>query len=185
MQPGGVYPGAPPAPDDPVSQLSASARGWHSIQMAVLGFIGICGVLRSGSGAGPSWVQWCAALLAVTALILACAALVTVGQVAYPFYGAVPAGQPNHQWLTQANGKLRTGIRLTFAALVLIVIAALSGWWPSNAAEPPVQVRDASGRVWCGPLAEAPDGALGVRTAEGVVALPLRTVAEVRPSATC
>ena len=34
------------APGDRLERLSASARGWHTIQMAVLGFIGICGVSR-------------------------------------------------------------------------------------------------------------------------------------------
>jgi hypothetical protein len=37
------------APADRLQELSASARGWHTIQMAVLGFIGICGVLRTTS----------------------------------------------------------------------------------------------------------------------------------------
>ena len=37
------------APGDRLERLSASARGWHTIQMAVLGFIGICGILRTTS----------------------------------------------------------------------------------------------------------------------------------------
>jgi hypothetical protein len=45
------------APGDRLKELSASARGWHTIQMAVLGFIGICGVLRTADGSlvtGPT-----------------------------------------------------------------------------------------------------------------------------------
>ena len=56
--------------------LSASARGWHTIQMAVLGFIGICGVLRTtGSSPAPRAVEWLAAALAVAALVVACLAV--------------------------------------------------------------------------------------------------------------
>src|SRR5215469_6327054 len=65
-------------------ELSASARGWHTIQMAVLGFIGICGVLRTASSPAPRAVQWLSAALAVAALAAACVAIFTVGRVAYP-----------------------------------------------------------------------------------------------------
>src|SRR5204862_4497614 len=65
-------------------ELSATARGWHTIQMAVLGFIGICGVLRTtGSSPAPRAVGWLAAALAVAALVMACLAVFTVGRVAY------------------------------------------------------------------------------------------------------
>jgi hypothetical protein len=48
------------APADRLEELSASARGWHTIQMAVLGFIGICGVLRTTGSPAPRAVQWLA-----------------------------------------------------------------------------------------------------------------------------
>ena len=41
-----------------LAELSASARGWHTIQMAVLGFIGICGVLRTSDSPAPRAIQW-------------------------------------------------------------------------------------------------------------------------------
>ena len=69
---------------DRLEKLSSSARGWHTIQMAVLGFIGICGVLRTASSPAPRAVQWLAAALAVAALAVACVAIFTVGRVAYP-----------------------------------------------------------------------------------------------------
>ena len=72
------------APADRLEKLSTSARGWHTIQMAVLGFIGICGVLRTASSPAPRAVQWLAAALAVAALAAACVAIFTVGRVAYP-----------------------------------------------------------------------------------------------------
>jgi len=44
--------------------------------MAVLGFIGICGVLRTtGSSPAPRAVEWLAAALAVAALGVACLAV--------------------------------------------------------------------------------------------------------------
>ena len=72
------------APADRLEKLATSARGWHTIQMAVLGFIGICGVLRTASSPAPRAVQWLAAALAVAALAAACVAIFTVGRVAYP-----------------------------------------------------------------------------------------------------
>ena len=34
---------------DRLTELRNSARGWHGVQLAVLGFIGLCGVLQSGA----------------------------------------------------------------------------------------------------------------------------------------
>jgi hypothetical protein len=65
-----------------LAELSASARGWHTIQMAVLGFIGICGVLRTTDSPAPRAIQWLAAALAVAALAAASLAIFSVGRVA-------------------------------------------------------------------------------------------------------
>ena len=179
------------APADLLDKLSASARGWHTIQMAVLGFIGICGVLRTASSTAPRAVQWLAAALAVAALAAACVAVFTVGRVAYPVSdatdgaSAVPAAG--------AAARLRAGIRLTIAALILAVIAALSGWWPaasasasaSATATAAVAVTATSGQAWCGPLASGPAGAVSVRTANGVITVPAQAIAQVRPVAQC
>lgn len=116
---------------DAMKRLSASAQGWHTIQMAVLGFIGICGVLRSTSTSTPRVVQVFAAILAVAALAVACLAVFTVGRVAYPVDAAIDSSDGVHE-VAQARRQLHTGIRLTVVALVLIVIAALSGWWPKT-----------------------------------------------------
>jgi hypothetical protein len=43
---------------DRPGELSASARGWHTIQMAVLGFIGICGVLRTTNSQFAALSGW-------------------------------------------------------------------------------------------------------------------------------
>jgi hypothetical protein len=114
-----------------MKRLSESAQGWHTIQMAVLGFIGICGVLRSTSTSTPRVVQVLAAILAVSALAVACLAIFTVGRVAYPLNPAIDHKEAAEE-LAEANRQLHTGIRLTVLALVLIVIAALSGWWPKT-----------------------------------------------------
>ena len=45
-------------PEADTEQLRASARGWHGVQLAVLGFIGLCGALHdAGAATGPRWVQ--------------------------------------------------------------------------------------------------------------------------------
>jgi CHASE2 domain-containing sensor protein len=86
------------APADRLEGLSASARGWHTIQMAVLGFIGICGVLRTTDSPAPRTVQLVAAALAVAALAAASLAVFSVGRVAYPsmtpLMAPAPCGQP-------------------------------------------------------------------------------------------
>src|SRR5271165_4047842 len=97
------------APGDRLEKLSASARGWHTIQMAVLGFIGICGILRTASSSAPRAVQWLAAALAVAALAAACAAIFTVGRVAYPVNAAGNASAPPD--VAHAAARLRAGIR--------------------------------------------------------------------------
>src|SRR5215469_14083735 len=100
------------APADRPGELSASARGWHTIQMAVLGFIGICGVLRTADSPAPRAVQWVAAALAVAALAAASLAIFTVGRVAYPVDDAA-AGDGAVPTAGQAAARLRAGIRLT------------------------------------------------------------------------
>jgi hypothetical protein len=116
---------------DAMQRLSSSAQGWHTIQMAVLGFIGICGVLRSSSTSIPSAVQILAAILAITSLAVACIAILLVGQVAYPLNAAIQKNDVKAE-IEQGQRRLRTGIMLTVVALILIVTAALSGWWPKT-----------------------------------------------------
>ncbi len=190
-------PQSAPAPADRLAALSASARGWHTIQMAVLGFIGICGVLRTASSPAPRAVQWLAAALAVAALAVACAAIFSVGRVAYP----VAETPDDGHGAAGASARLRTGIRLTIVALILAVIAALSGWWPSAAssasstassaaggsssAAGTVAVTGASGQAWCGPLVSGPAGAVSVQTANGIVTVPAQDIAQVSPAERC
>jgi hypothetical protein len=65
-------------------QLRVSARGWHGVQLAIIGFIGFCGVLQDGRPDNPTWLQVWAGVLAMAALVLACVATFLVGRVAWP-----------------------------------------------------------------------------------------------------
>jgi len=149
--------------------------------MAVLGFIGICGILRTASSPAPRAVQWLAAALAVAALAAACVAIFTVGRVAYPVSDAADGASA----VPGTAARLRAGIRLTIVALILAVIAALSGWWPAASTTAAVAVTASSGQAWCGPLVSGPAGAISVRTAHGVITVPAQAIAQVRPVAQC
>jgi hypothetical protein len=176
---------APAAPKDALGRLSGSARGWHTIQMAVLGFIGICGVLRTASSSVPAWVQWLAGFLAVAALVLAGTGIYLVGRVAYP----LDAAEGTPAAVARATQRLRSGIRLTVLALILIVIAALSGWWPKTAdagtGPAAVTVSDRSGRTWCGQLVAGSQGVVSLDTSGGQVGVPIPSVADIQPAASC
>jgi hypothetical protein len=176
---------APAAPGDALGRLSGSARGWHTIQMAVLGFIGICGVLRTASSSVPAGVQWLAGLLAVVALVLAGTGIYLVGRVAYP----IEAADGNVAATARAARRLRSGIRLTVLALILIVIAALSGWWPKTAGAGTgagaVTVSDRSGRTWCGQLVAGSQGVVTLDTSGGAVAVPLQSTVDIQPVGSC
>ena len=172
------------APGDRLKELSASARGWHTIQMAVLGFIGICGVLRTADSPAPRAVQWLAAALAVAALAAASLAIFNVGRVAYPVSDA-PDGASPPPAAGRAASRLRAGIRLTVVAVILAVIAALSGWWPASSSTAAVAVSGTNGQAWCGPIVTGPAGALSVRTGNGVITVPVAAVAQIRSVAQC
>src|SRR6476469_5318107 len=78
-----------------IAGLRGSARGWHGVQLAVLGFIGLCGVLREGAGSGePHWLQVLSGLLVLTAFGIACLATVLVALAAWPVYAPRAVGQP-------------------------------------------------------------------------------------------
>jgi hypothetical protein len=185
---------SPPPSGEGAERLASSARGWHSIQLAVLGFIGICGVLRTGSDSnGPQWIRWLSAALALFAFVLACLAIYQVGRVAYPFYGApgpssVPAGPDG---LAASTRRLRTGVRMTYVAVGCLALAAVSGWWPGAAASGGgaagalVQVGAASGESACGTLLDGGPGTLRLDTPEGTVSVRLESVLTIQPVASC
>jgi hypothetical protein len=178
-----------------LEQLAESSRGWHRIQLAVLGFIGFCGVFWNGAGSGaPGAVRWLAAALVAVAFVLANLAIFMVGRVAHPFHGPTdPAGEANDTVIVSRTHRLRTGIWLTYLALALLVVATLSSWIPASSegdavASPDigaVAVADAAGQSWCGQFIEAGPGGILLHSADGTIPIPLDGVLLVHPQRVC
>lgn len=75
-------------PFDAAAQVHASAREWHKLQLGVLGFVGLCGVLRDDAGSGrPLWLQDLSGIAALADLVLALIAVTLVATVALPAGG--------------------------------------------------------------------------------------------------
>jgi hypothetical protein len=161
-------------------RLRTSARGWHGVQLAVLGFIGLCGALHDAAGApGPEWVQRLAAVLVLVALALACVATALVASQAWPV-GSRTDGGTRHP-----VGHLRLGIALTFVAVGLAALATSSSWWPAS--EDPaglVTVSTDQGTL-CGPLLDSADGTLVVDVSGQRVSIPLGRVSGLSPTSGC
>jgi hypothetical protein len=119
-------------------ELRASAKGWHGVQLAVLGFIGLCGVLQGAAGqSGPHWLQVLAGLLVLLALALACTATALVATAAWPVHeieDGVAAGVSADNLLHHTASRLRLGIMITFLAVVVLAVGATSSWWPEETA---------------------------------------------------
>lgn len=163
----------------PLAALQSSAKGWHGIQLAVLGFIGLCGVLQSGTSKdNPEWVRNVAAALVLSSLVLACAAVVVVGAVAWPVR---PAGDAE-----RGAARLRTGIVLTFVAVALLATGATSGWWPveddAGSAPSAVELTTRAG-VLCGELQQSQPGTVAVTVAGRTVVVAVDDLLSVRPAA--
>lgn len=137
-----------------IAELRTSARGWHGVQLAVLGFIGLCGVLQRGHEDLPRWLQVLAAVLVLIALAVACVATVLVALAAWPVYAKAPVSDGQVE-VRRTVGRLRIGIALTFVAVALTALATTSQWWPTKAESGSsaalVDVTTASGEV-CGEL---------------------------------
>ncbi|MFI2435835.1 hypothetical protein [Streptomyces sp. NPDC018693] len=159
--------------------LRTAAKGWHGVQLAVLGFVGLCGILKgSGPDQVPRGIQIAAAVLALSALALACLAVVLVGTVAWPLYGGHAAG---------ASRTLRAGIVLTFLSVVLLALSAAASWWPvpeRGTSESLVQVSTGTVTV-CGALRQGGDGFVTLRADGRTAAVPLDRVTALRPVRGC
>jgi hypothetical protein len=173
-----------------LGELRTSARGWHGVQLAVLGFIGLCGVLKQRASADPLAVQVLAGVLALAALALACLATYLVGRAAWPLYGAERRGPPadDPDDLASTSRRLRRGLILTFVAVALLALSAASGWWPLEQGSAggtgfvELQAGDSS---WCGRLAEAQAGSVSVVTAEQRITIPVESLTAIRPASSC
>ena len=171
--------------EDRLTELRNSARGWHGVQLAVLGFIGLCGVLWGGSAA-PAWFEWLSMTLALTALACACLATFLVGAAAWPLYGArARAGDPDGE-LEKTSRRVTSGLALTFVAVILLALATASSWWPGDdEADGSVRVQTASGQTACGRLAGAQTGTLALTDGGRSVVVPLEQIAALEPADSC
>lgn len=178
-----------------LEELRNSARGWHGVQLAVLGFIGLCGVLEQGGGEGsPRWVQITAGLLILLALALSCYATALVASVAWPLYGsrrAAAAAEPDPAGVgdeeLRTGQRLRTGIAITYLAVALTALAATSSWWPgesSNGASGTVEVQTRNG-VACGEIRDSQPGLMILDTGGELVQVSFGEIVALRPVATC
>ena len=167
-----------------IGELRVSARGWHGVQLAVLGFIGLCGVLQRGAGSGePHWLEVLAGLLALAAFGIACVATVLVALAAWPVYAARPRAADDDGDVASTSRRLRTGITLTYVAVAVVALATSSAWWPTNAnaAQSSVEVTTGAGQI-CGDLASPSGrGVVAVSAAGRVVEIALSDVVSLRP----
>ena len=173
-----------------IGELRASARGWHGVQLAVLGFIGLCGVLQQHGGSDlPHWLQVLAGLLALAAFATACVATVLVALVAWPVYASRAAAADDDGDVERTGKRLRTGIALTYVAVAVIALATSSAWWPAHAsteqAGGSVEVSTGAGQI-CGDLATPSGRGVLALTAGGrTVEVALSDVVSVSPVDSC
>jgi hypothetical protein len=167
------------AQEDRLAELRGSAKGWHGVQLAALGFIGLCGVIKPGESSNPEGLQ----ALAGT--------LILVGKAAWPIYGSQPlsAADADQAAVERASGQVRRGLALTFVSIALTALAATTSWWPNEEAAADgatVEVQAAGGQTVCGELAQSTrNGTLRVVTAGQPVDVPAGQVASVRPVDAC
>ncbi len=173
-----------------IGALRVSARGWHGVQLAVLGFIGLCGVLQQDAGSGkPHWLQVLAGLLVLTAFGIACVATVLVALAAWPVYAPHPRGADEDTEVASTSRRLRTGITLTYVAVAVLAFATSSAWWPSGSGDgadgSAVEVRTQAGQI-CGSLdSPTQQGVLAISAEGRVVQIALADVVSVTPVAAC
>jgi hypothetical protein len=173
-------------------ELRASAKGWHGVQLAVLGFIGLCGVLQGAAGQkGPHWLQVLAGLLVLLALALACIATALVATAAWPVHeleDGVAAGLSADNLLHRTAGRLRLGIMITFLAVVVLAVGATSSWWPEDTASSGgaslVEVTTNQGAA-CGTLQDGDPGTVTISSGGQQVVVPAASVVRLRPVAAC
>ena len=166
---------------------STRARGWHGVQLAVLAFIGLCGVLSEAEPALPRWLAVTAGVLAVAALVVACLSIFVVASVAWPFSSRVAGADVSQR----GARRLGRGIALTYVAVGLMALAASSSWWPTpDAAEiegaaATVRITDQAGRTACGTIVDGPEATIRLATADGRVDLAGDGLADIVPVDSC
>ncbi len=182
----------PAAAQDRLAELRASAKGWHGVQLAALGFIGLCGVLQSGESTGPWALQVIAGILVLVSFVLACLGIYLVGRAAWPLYRGEPEREgAGEAAVATASHQLTRGLLMTFLSIATLAFATAASWWPQKqdgggAGAQEVQVRTNDNRSACGELAGSPQpGALRVVVDSQPIDVALSSVASVAPVAGC
>src|SRR3954468_11728104 len=94
-----------------LEELRSSAKGWHGVQLAVLGFIGFCGVLKGEGSTAPHWMEALAGILVRVSLGVALLAPYLVGRAAWPLYGARSSERGDDATeLDRTSRRLTTGL---------------------------------------------------------------------------
>jgi hypothetical protein len=172
----------PEASEQPsrLAELRSSAQGWHGVQLAVLGFIGLCGVLRPEAESAPDFLQGLAGILVVAALGIACFATFEIARVAWPLYtgSKAHAADPSAE-LARAGRQLTRGLLLTFVAVALVALASAVSWWPKPSGAGQVEVQSADGQTFCGRLSEARQGVIRIEMGDRPVLVAVQSVASM------
>src|SRR4051794_3894359 len=183
---------APAQPTGRLAELRLSARGWHGVQLAVIGFVGLCGVIKRENGSVPTWIEVLSGILVLVALLLACLATYLVGRVAWPLYDPrrrTTTDDDDPGELVRAGRRLTRGLLLTFVAVALVALASAGSWWPSKedggaAGAAFVEVQ-AQGSSFCGELADAPDGAVRLVGGDQPVQVSIDAITSIRAVGAC
>ena len=182
------------APHDRLAELRASAKGWQGIQLAALGFIGLCGVIETGDSTNPWALQVMSGILILVSFALACTGIYLVGRAAWPLYRAEPEAHDaahGDAAVATASRLLTRGLLMTFLSIAALALATAASWWPKEnsgggggAAQ--VELQTTNGRSACGTLADAPQpGTLRVIAGAQPVDVSLSALSSVTPVAGC
>ena len=156
----------------------------------MIGFVGLCGVLKDPGSNAPHWVQALSGYLALGALAVACIATYEVGRAAWPFYDVDRAPPSVRDELARTSRRIRAGLALTFLAVALVALAGMASWWPSDggegggAAAATVEL-EAGGASVCGTLTDAQAGTVAVDSGGRQVAVPIDRLTALRPVGGC
>ena len=185
-------PGAPAAPPDRLAELRGSAKGWHGIQLAALGFIGLCGVIQTGDARDPWALQVFSGILVLVAFALACAGIYLVGRAAWPLYRGEEPGTAGDDAaaIELTSRQLTRGLLMTFLSIATLALATAASWWPHEESGGPgastVQVQTDDGRSACGELTASPQpGSLRVVADAQPIVLSLDAIASIAPVESC
>jgi hypothetical protein len=174
-------------PQDRLAELRRSAKGWHGIQLAALGFIGLCGVIQTGDASDPWALQVLSGILVLVAFALACAGIYLVGRAAWPLY----RGEPEHgdaAAVERTSRRLTRGLLMTFLSVAALALATATSWWPkeqesTGGGSAQVELRTSDGRTACGELTPSPQpGTVRVVTDSQPVVVGLDSLASVAPA---